>query len=99
MYLDNAIQKLLERHQIQAIQLKRKPTLEQAKENRKKTFLLEIFKEYDRRDDSSEGGGDKGGGGGAGGDRARTPQLDGNFSKQQIMFEELDDSPTKARER
>ena len=82
MFMDAVVSKLLEKHEIEALNLKGKPTIKEANEMRKKNFYLQIWREYEEKDGDNEGGGDKGGGDG----RSGNGEIDGNFSKQNIML-------------
>lgn len=44
MFFDAAIASLMEKHEIKALCMQRKPTLKKAKETRKKFYLEEIFR-------------------------------------------------------
>jgi hypothetical protein len=49
MFLEAAVGKLLAKHEIDALHMRRKPTVSQAKEGRRKHYFLELLKEYGDR--------------------------------------------------
>ena len=53
IFMDSAISKLLEQHEVEALCLRDKPSLEEAKQTRKTHFALEMFKKAAR--EMSEG--------------------------------------------
>ena len=46
MFFDKAIEQLMERHEIEALYLRKKPTIDEVKDQRRKHFSLELFRPF-----------------------------------------------------
>ena len=55
MFIDAALSKLLKKEELEEIYLRKKPTIQESKEQRKKHYSLEIFKLLDRNKEGEEG--------------------------------------------
>lgn len=55
MFIDAALSKLLKKEELEELYLRKKPTIQESKEQRKKHYSLEIFKLLDKNKEEEEG--------------------------------------------